>query len=1542
MSEENLQNQVDPDDIDENIYDKIENLEKLQDLLSDLISNNEISQEKYDDEMLKTRYYLDTMRKTYIIDPDDEEIIKKLREYKSSLNENYVSGLIGEEEFNREYIKTLRKEYEILKFSEEEPEEKEVELDLPLEETLIKIEEQARKYYKRIAKKYDLEYPKIPYGVTNAEIQEYYKMKLDRRESYYDDRIEEYMSKMKKVKEFVDFRSSSYEVLKRIYNPITKKLDYEYKAIPSRISKVSDIQRESKEAVDVNRLLPFEEDRAFAKRQITLKNKLRKLTREDLLRCVGARTFKFMSYIERLRENKQPVIKFRENTSEKSIIQLRKIVEEENLKFYKINSEYLFRDYVYTLPTVNEANVYELPEETSTYTQAGSVIYLAFPPGIKKGDDVSDLDKMISVKPLPDELYNFIKDKNGDLTDISTVLELRTSLPGTDKKIVTKRFLDFNDYLKELREILIANSKVLFGKSRDILNEKIRKISYYIKYDTDLENILPTGQLSLSEVFKKTSDIITMRKNGLYKLSEFINPYYPGSKATVDKIEFDIYNYSSSNYEKNIDKVIFILKNYFDKFEDLMTGSETITALINFETPMITPEDDLDFSNKESTIEYLLSWKPNTDMYDRYSSELQNNNHNFSKFKKDNQSISSLELNQIMSQYSEKITWERSLRDYNFLEVPDGYISTNYKLRYLIRCRNRLPSRRIYRVATIDKRILTQSDIKSVFKTCNVQDPDKQSVVTEEIIYTMSKIPQDYIYYSSIIKEQYRKLCSFIGKQTDITTLTRLITEFLITEGELETADVNKIMNFMNVVGSNNITGYVNSLRGDDLEIYHKTLLAEVNETGNSLSKIYEKAVNILRNNLRNFRMEKLRIIAVNTYKPPIVSKENPEKIIAGVKYSPEYIKIEDLYIYGGNYPMFNMYNDSGEIVKQNYTRSDLENLAILFNIELVEDDFELYKSIVTFIENYNKKEIQVNRINYNPVEYSDYFEYLKMPVTTISYIIRPRLGVEEPGEVYEVTKDPYLKFGVPFDFDENTIPIYSSELKPLVDNSFIIIEGPCIFKDTFPGNKVTTDSYIIIEYTDSRGKTKKFREGVSPKKIIKRQLDQLDTCKRFLTKDSCDNINSYSIKIKNLKLKCKWLNNACSGVIAESDALTNFDMKRVKFNEKYKNELWSQATNKSIDYLEELTKQKELTKEEISLLIKEQKLRLYNYFNTLLQDKPAVQEINEEDKLKTRSYSLISEFEVLQNFDKKLNMEYSEDEYQNITLYKEEITEQKIPLKTINMGQEYTINELTVIPYEFTEDLKVSATIKGTDDTVTLEREEFRKSGKPMLLKKPVFCKIHKENVKFLKDFPGYYWTLIETDLVTTRNEILQGNKETIKTFVPLNFIIPTDEINGSPLVTKADIFSAMYKTAYCKLKTADEIIYDITEKINANEDAIKFSIERGVDIIKIKENTIGTVTLFNVLEEFERLRPRVIKTANTILQALRDGIDKKDKKILINNYALGRRANLDKKFMKEVKDLIKTLPDPAPEEPVKKKIEKPQEPKTGTSKIYGVSRRR
>ena len=45
----------DPTTIDHDIYDEVANLENWQDLLSDMISNNQISQDEYDNELLKTR-----------------------------------------------------------------------------------------------------------------------------------------------------------------------------------------------------------------------------------------------------------------------------------------------------------------------------------------------------------------------------------------------------------------------------------------------------------------------------------------------------------------------------------------------------------------------------------------------------------------------------------------------------------------------------------------------------------------------------------------------------------------------------------------------------------------------------------------------------------------------------------------------------------------------------------------------------------------------------------------------------------------------------------------------------------------------------------------------------------------------------------------------------------------------------------------------------------------------------------------------------------------------------------------------------------------------------------------------------------------------------------------------------------------------------------------------------------------------------------------------------------------------------------------------
>ena len=135
---------LEPDEIDGDIYDEIVNLEKWQTLLSDLISTNEISQEEFDAEMLKSRYYIDIKTKNYVLDDEDKELIDNLREYKLSLTENYKYNLISEEEFNREYNNILKKEYSILKISESEDSKNKTvlntDVDLSLSQKLEKIQ----------------------------------------------------------------------------------------------------------------------------------------------------------------------------------------------------------------------------------------------------------------------------------------------------------------------------------------------------------------------------------------------------------------------------------------------------------------------------------------------------------------------------------------------------------------------------------------------------------------------------------------------------------------------------------------------------------------------------------------------------------------------------------------------------------------------------------------------------------------------------------------------------------------------------------------------------------------------------------------------------------------------------------------------------------------------------------------------------------------------------------------------------------------------------------------------------------------------------------------------------------------------------------------------------------------------------------------------------------------------------------------------------------------------------------------------------------
>lgn len=1551
---------IEPDEVDGDIYDEIANLENWQSMLSDLIANNDISQEEFDSEMLKTRYYLDIKTKTYVLDDDDAEIIEKLRKYKSSLTENYKFGIISEEEFNREYVSILRKEHDILKLSENDQDDKKtsvnIDLDLPLSQKLQKLHEAEVKHDKSVAKKHGILFPRLPSGFNKEQVNEYYDLKLTGNIETSVPEIEEYLKKYWATKQLIDYHTTSFEVSKIFYNTETETSNYEFKMVAPMSNKLEDLRFLEKR---VNLLTP--EEQAYSDRLNILKNRIRQMTRADLLKCASARTVKFMSYVERLRENKQNVIKFKEHPANYEI--LKQIVEEENLKYYKIPSDQLFKEYIYARPDILRSFIEETETGLANYVEKGNTGYLAVKPGSNLKDLGEGLESFVTVLPFEDELYTELKNETGDKTEIDKVWELRMSLPGSNAKNIIKRYLSFDDYLIDFKNILVSNSKLLTGTSKDIINAKIRKIKYYLMYKKDPETYLPTGHISVSNLFKNRSGVYKMRQEGLYKLLEFITTYYPGADTLVEKLESDIFDYSSSNYKFNISKFMFLINNFQEKLDELTSGTASIIQLLAYETPKTLPEEDIDIrGDKQENIDKLLNWNPDTSVYDTYKTELQNLNHQFYKFKKAHSELSNLEISQIMSQYSESIQWRTSLQNYSKLKVPDGYIELNFRLRYLLKQRNKLPSRRIFTLASVSDRIYRQKQFLATFTKCRVPEPNEYSVLTENIIYGLSKTPEDYEYYNSLVNSEYKKLCEYFTKVNlkctldssgtvkcilafEPNVLTPVITEFLVTQGEFATVDIQRLKIFSENINSDKILSYIRNLRGTEIDAYDRSITEQVNKESTSLNEIYLKASRIIKTTKFKKQLEKLAVIAYSTYKPPIVSVEKPVKIRHGREYTPDYIKVGDYYTYGGFYPMFNTYSEDGTILSENYTRYDLEQLAIIFNLDLLEDSFELYKSIMEFTRNYNKKETVVEKINFNPTEYNTYYEYLKVPTKTVMYTFRPRIGVQEPGEVYTVIKDEVRTYGVPFDFNNDTVPIYSEDLKERVDNGFIIIEGPCIFQKTSRDNNITSDSYVNIEYKDSRGKSKIFREGVPMKKIKKKTIDSINTCSRFTTKTSCDDPNSYSLDVKGLKFKCKWLNEKCKGIIVESDELKSFDINKVKFKDFSKNKLWQTAVDKSIKYVEELTKLKELTQKEIKTLSKEQKTRLLNYYKVLNKPKKVLQSIPEE-KTEIKSYSLIDQFEDLlkpSNNVSKLQKNITEG-YTDFTIYNLTSSSLKLPMKNIIIGSEYTVNGDVVIPKDYhPDDSSYTCEIKETGEIIILEKEEFRRKSSEIVTRAvPVFCLVKNEDLPFLSDLPGYYWYDKNITYAQVEDELIKKEEIIKMTNVPTNFINPSSLLNGKPLINRGDIFEAISRTAFSTLSADDTFIYYITNKVNAEKDAIEFAVKNKIDINDMFSKIIGTITLPGVIEEYETKNPKKIISKTEITNIILAAIENKDKNQLAEYFVRAKKSKIDSDILKEAKKLLKELPkaqEVPKEEPVPEPVK--QEP-TPVKNIYTSVRRR
>ena len=1537
---------LDPEEIDADLYDEIGNLERWQETLSDMLTSGNITHDDFEIEMFKTRYYIDIKTKTFILSDEDNEILQKVRDLKNEKMSEYRMGRITENEFNVSYIFYLRKEYEILKrgeiYDKKDPVSVELEIDLPLQDKLDKLQEAETKYLKSIAKKHGIIVPKIPRGFTQSDIDNYYN--ADNFGSNAN--IDEYIRMWDTFKLKVNFYISSFEVSKIFYNPQTEKNNYEFKRVPPLSDKIGEIKISEKRG---NLLSP--EEQLYSDRINNLKTRLRMMSREDLLKCAGSSTTKFMSYIERLRSNKQKVFKFREHP--KNYAELREILNQENTDYYRIPSDQLFKQYTYSTPSI-------YTEGNQMYVERGNTGYLAIREGANIKDLSLDLADFITVLPMEDPLYKLLNTSEGISTEIADVWELRGSLPGSNLKDIVKRYISFEDYLKDLKEILIENSKKITGKPRDTLLNKIRKINYYLSYEEDVEMFNLSGHASISKLFEDRSEIYTMRKNGLYRLIEYFTRYYPGSDNVIEKIESDVFDYSSFNYDKNISKIFFLINNHQSKLEDLILGNESIITLLSYETPYILPEDDIDIAgDKQTNINILLAWKPKTERYDYYETELEEIQYNFRKFKENNPELTNLEIEEIMQEYSEKIMWNKSLRKYSKLRVPEGYIELNYRLRHLLRQRNRLPSRRIYRIATVAERMAAQTILQRTFKKCAAKDPKEYSITTENVIYQFSKSNQDYLYYNKIVNDEYKKLCSFItslrcgtlveSEECPIlepSVLNSMITEFIITQGEFSTVDIGRLKLLSKNFNDNEFTEYIMSLRGEEINAWDKFLIEQDNR-GKPVNVDYVKAIKIIKSAARQARIEKLKIVSANTYLPPIVSEIRPKADKYGIVYK-KYKYIAGNYIYGGNYPMFYMYDNTGNIIKENYTRSDIERLASLFQINLIDNSFDLWKNIMEFIRNYDKKETVVEMVDYTPIGYTDY-GYLKIPSKTINYTIRARVGVKEPGYAYPVSIDQFRIYGVPYEFDENTFPIYDTNLKERVDNGFVIIEGPCIFRGNDINNALTGDSYIILEYNDSRGKIIKTREGVTDKRIIKRKMEELDTCDRFKDKVSCDDLNSFSLDVNSLKYKCKWVDTKCKGVPWLSEVIDNFDM-NVSLKDYKKNKLWTDAKEKALKYIENLSKIKELTPEDLRLLGKDQKQKLYNYYNTLVSNSKTKLKTIIEEKMENKQYFLLDPdlMEILaQKPNKVLPKKNILDGYKTFTIYVSRVSNRKLPIGRILLNNEYNINGKTVIPREITDDRKYMCEVVDSDEILFLELGEFRKTSKEIITTmEPVQCYISNENYLMLNNYRGYHWYNTIYEYIQKPGEVIKTERIIKMTRLPGSFIKLTEEneiLNGLPLITKESVFEAMELSAFSTFSSGDDVQYICTNKVNANVDAIRLAILNNVDINILFKTVIGTINIEHVLDEIEKNTPKFeILTKGQLVEKIQTAVELSDKETIFKYITKAKNAGVDTDLLKQALKILKSKDQPPEPEPVPEPVPASTPKPKANINIYLNKRRR
>ena len=1310
-----------PDTIDtENPVLELQNYVEINDNLVKYLESleNKLQEGKLDDftfvlENLLVKYKQALIHRRFKIDDEiDQQKIERVRQLKKELENELVTRNIEEFEFNRKYYNLLNFEYNLLlKYEDYTLKSTKIKDNVPesFEEGIKGLIQSEQSYFKRIAKQRNIDWPEKPKIKKN----ESQKVKLQKYLKYHLD-IEKASIL---VKNFIPgYKLRTVQALTQNEDP-TWVIEYPNTLKLERLKE--EFLREKKEA-DLNND-PINELKLQA-----LRNLLENKSKEELLECISDFDIVHkLSYIERLRRNKIPVMKFREypETFEK----LQQLLGEEAI-YYKISTNDLTKDFnktyynvspnveldnmpktfnpVYFVKIKNNIHNTELPpsiEETkmetkmeeiktsskgysfllkinkipkktkqskthnyvSDYVEKGSTITISLKPQYFRSDKVisNTIDERYYniIKPLSDDLYSKLKSQQlpSNKTDLVEVYELHVPVPilnKDDKEVkLVRRYEKFEDYLGDLVLILETNMQELETRGNvreaDILFIKIQKIKQYLKTGKDPEFEI-SSKYTNEDFVNMQPNIQIQRNNGINKLRDYIFNFYPNNEEFVEVLENDIFNFSHRDYVDNIDKILFIFREYSSTLDDYINARISFIELIGMELPLTLPEDDLPnlYTDPGKTFRYLYAWMPNIELYNKYKTQFENvNNNNIIKFKTMNPELSHIEVDEIFFQLFEYKQWEKSKLKLRTLQIPKHKNPVRMMVSFLKKERNKLASRRIFRVAKIEERVTVRQRLYRIFGKCNIQnftDKDIKQLceTSENIIYSYSKYPNQYLDLVELVEKSYTTICNLI---TDPKIIIPVMTEFIIKEGDLKYINLERINNLLNILDSNDfklIIDILKLMRNEELEAYQTALIETQNQESTRIRQKLIRAINQVLEQNKEHKKQLMYNIAENTYIAPVITNMVP-KIQTGPDrfYVPEYYIVgEHEYLYGGNFPEFkNMETDA-----INYTNDELYSLAVMLKIDYEEnikiDD--LYKVCMKTLKESSSIDTTIYPkqviLDYTPpiVKKKEYSAF-------VNYIYRQRLGVNSPGEVYIVYKDVHdIEYAVPFKYNESGLPIYSNKFLKSDIKKYYYIEGPAEFEETTENNFLTSSMYIFVEYTDKYQKTKLFREGVNSKFVKRTQKENFDSCNRFTNEFSCNDINSYGLN----KMKCKFIKNKCVSVRLEVEQKQLLeDLQNVKFTRKVKKsgkqeiitdyvktKTWQDAIKKANDYIAQILVIKRLNDLQIKELALEQKAKLTNYYNFLQQwnpeeRQPILQSIIEEptfDNLKDYTdYSLQS-----------------------------------------------------------------------------------------------------------------------------------------------------------------------------------------------------------------------------------------------------------------------------------------------------------------------------